>query len=157
MICDRLERSHLYAHMDDRLAAGFVLLKRLLAEGSPEGRHGQDGGDVHAIVRSYVTGSPEGLMYEAHRRYTDIQCLAEGGETIYWAPAGQLTTATEYTEEEDVVLFAEADGSALRMMPGIFAVFFPSDAHKPDCQLDGPENVKKIVVKVRTPTGGAKR
>ena len=32
---------------------------------------------------------------------------------------------------------------------GMFAVFYPQDIHRPCMQIDGPEKVKKVVVKVR--------
>jgi YhcH/YjgK/YiaL family protein len=35
------------------------------------------------------------------------------------------------------------------LMPGIFAVFYPDDAHMPCCFVDKPEQVRKIVIKVR--------
>ena len=31
----------------------------------------------------------------------------------------------------------------------IYAVFFPEDVHRPCCMMDTPEDVKKIVLKVR--------
>ena len=54
------------------------------------------------------------------------------------------------------VLFYEEDESAneimLPMTDGCYAVFFPEDVHRPCCQMGQPEDVKKIVLKVRTDT-----
>ena len=35
------------------------------------------------------------------------------------------------------------------MRPGLFAVFFPQDAHMPGLAVDQPEPVKKMVIKIR--------
>jgi YhcH/YjgK/YiaL family protein len=35
------------------------------------------------------------------------------------------------------------------MNPGDFAIFFPSDVHRPACEVSGPETIRKVVVKVR--------
>lgn len=35
------------------------------------------------------------------------------------------------------------------MTDGCYAVFFPEDVHRPCCMMDAPEDVKKIVLKVR--------
>jgi YhcH/YjgK/YiaL family protein len=37
----------------------------------------------------------------------------------------------------------------LQLTPGSFALFYPEDAHKPNCAWDAPERVRKVVVKVR--------
>ena len=37
----------------------------------------------------------------------------------------------------------------LPMTDGCYAVFFPEDVHRPCCMMDTPEDVKKIVLKVR--------
>ena len=39
--------------------------------------------------------------------------------------------------------------STLTMTPGSFAVFFPSDVHRPGCLLDQSATVRKVVIKVR--------
>ena len=37
----------------------------------------------------------------------------------------------------------------LPMTDGCYAIFFPEDVHRPCCMMDAPEDVKKIVLKVR--------
>ena len=40
----------------------------------------------------------------------------------------------------------------LPMFTGSYAVFFPEDVHRPFCQMDGPEDIKKIVIKIKLDT-----
>jgi len=37
----------------------------------------------------------------------------------------------------------------LPLEAGMFAIFFPQDIHRPCMQIDGPEKVKKVVIKVK--------
>jgi len=39
--------------------------------------------------------------------------------------------------------------SMLTMTPGSFAVFMPTDVHRPGCVVDQPQAIRKVVVKVR--------
>ena len=87
-------------------------------------------------------------LYEAHRRYIDLQYLVEGRETIYWRPVERLDSGGGLRIGPDIVFFRDAAGSALLLEPGLFVVFYPDDAHKPGCHTDVPEQVRKIVVKI---------
>ena len=53
----------------------------------------------------------------------------------------------EYNTDKDIVFFS-GETTPLILEPGMFAFFFPQDIHRPCMQLDGPEKVKKVVVKV---------
>jgi YhcH/YjgK/YiaL family protein len=84
-----------------------------------------------------------------HRRDIDVQYILSGQEVIHWAPTEELLPAGEYSEENDTMFF-EAEGRArLHLTPGTFALFYPEDAHKPNCARDEPERVRKVVVKVQ--------
>lgn len=45
------------------------------------GRHEIDGDRVFALVQNYTTNPIEGALYEAHRRYSDIQFVFSGRKT----------------------------------------------------------------------------
>jgi YhcH/YjgK/YiaL family protein len=60
---------------------------------------------------------------------------------------GQTVTA-EYLPEKDIVFFS-GETTQLIVEAGMFAVFYPQDVHRPCMQIDGPEKVKKVVVKVK--------
>ena len=58
---------------------------------------------------------------------------------------------TGSVEEKDTLYYQENPKSGevmLQMTPGTYAIFFPEDVHRPFCQIDKPERVKKIVVKI---------
>jgi len=111
----------------------------------PLGRHDIAGG-IHAIVNKYKTLHPEETFIECHRKFIDIQIMLHGAEKIGVC----LTDNCEqlaYNERQDFqTLKGEVDIITLRQ--GYFAIFFPQDGHMPQLQLDGPEDVKKLVIKV---------
>jgi len=45
--------------------------------------------------------------------------------------------------------FVGRPGLSLDLSAGYFAIFYPEDAHMPGLAVEGPESVKKVVVKVR--------
>lgn len=116
----------------------------------PVGRYDFEDG-MYYMVQEYETKNPEGLPYEAHRNYIDIQFVAAGEERIGLAPLGEIAEITqEYSPEKDVLFGKVPAGKLLPMKPGYAFVLLPEDAHLP--QLDPADgvkcHVKKIVFKV---------
>jgi YhcH/YjgK/YiaL family protein len=149
MILDTLSNAARYAPLGPRLARGFEWLARF-QPGMADGRHPIDGDDVYALVQSYVTAPPSEKKWEAHRVYLDIQYLASGTETIFWAPVATLAPTTEYDSAKDYQLFADpAAATPLLLTPGSFAIFYPPDGHKPCCLAGAAGPVKKVVIKAR--------
>ncbi len=111
-----------------------------------------DGDRISAQIQAYDSIAAEETRFEAHRRYIDIQIVLSGSETIYWAPLARTPKIrTAYNYDNDVVFFEDPEVSvALRLDAGDFAIFFPSDAHKPRCIANKREKIAKIVVKVAT-------
>lgn len=109
-----------------------------------------DGDRIKAQIQSYTTQDPEDAKFEAHRLFIDLQIIVSGQETIHWAPLARLPEVqTPYDYGNDLVFFEEPEWSVpIRMQEGDFAIFFPSDGHKPKCRVDAPEQVGKIVIKI---------
>jgi len=149
MILDTLDHVARYTGMNSVLDAGLEYLSKAAATGLADGRYPIDGERLRASVTTSPTRETEAVPFEAHRRYIDIQCLLSGSETIYWMPREGCVVRQEYSAEKDIELLADGRASALILRPGMFAVFFPSDAHKPGCYSARQEEVQKLVIKVR--------
>lgn len=151
MISDRIENNWIYFNnKKSTLYIGFKFITEVFNQNTPDGRYNIKGTDIYALVQSYSTEAPENKKLESHRRYIDIQYIVSGKEVIGWLPTEGLKAMTPYSEEKDVVFYHNAEGmSQLVLMPGIFVVFYPHDAHRPGCFLDKPSSVRKIVVKVK--------
>lgn len=108
---------------------------------------------MYALLSSYTTAAADTKKLEAHRRYADIQVVPQGEERILWTPVQGLESVEDHLADKDVMFFRDREGQAgstpLHLIPGLFALFFASDAHKPCCSLREPAAVRKLVIKVR--------
>ncbi len=110
------------------------------------------GRDIYARVMSYDTVEPTESKVEAHRLYIDIQCSLAYGERIDWFPLEGLKPVSDYNPEKDTTNYSRPSfvPASVCVMPGMFAVFFPEDAHMPKLIIDQSHTIKKVVVKLHT-------
>ena len=101
-----------------------------------------------ALVSEYNSKKPEDCRLEAHQIYADIQYIVSGKEAIGFVTLKNQEVAVAYNPEKDIIFFS-GETTPLILEAGMFAVFFPQDVHRPCMQIDGPEIVKKVVVKVK--------
>jgi biofilm protein TabA len=123
-----------------------------LVPGTPDGKYEIDGENIFAIISSYDTSPRLQRKPEAHREYVDIQILLSGREIIEWYPLEGLKVDLQYDESKDVGFYDLPDTpkASVVLEPGIFAVFFPHDAHMPQvAPEDKSEPVLKAVIKLK--------
>ncbi len=148
MILDQLKNWRRYAALKE-LRPAFEFIERHANETLPEGRLEIDGARLFALPQSYPPRPIEGSLFEAHRRYADVQYIAAGAEMIGYAPTDTLKEETPYDPEKDIAFYAQpARYTPVAVPAGYFAVFYPEDAHMPCCRLDSDDRVRKLVVKV---------
>lgn len=111
------------------------------------GRYDIEGDRIFALVQRYETKPPEEGVWEAHRRYIDVQFVAAGVEGMAYAPIANLTVTQPYAPDKDVELLA-GSGDFVTVSTGMFTVFFPQDAHMPCLACKASQPVAKVVVKV---------
>ena len=148
MILDKLENTDFYSGISNNLTKGFDYLKSTDLLILKSGRHEIDGNEVFALVSEYDTKDHFDCRPEAHQTYTDIQYIISGREAIGFVTLNNQLITSEFDKEKDITFYS-CDTSPLILEAGMFAVFFPQDVHCPCMQIDGPEKVKKVVVKVR--------
>ena len=153
-----MERSHLIGKLAESerfyeyhplFPKAFEFLKRPdLAELQP-GRYDIDGDKCWASVQEVELKPLAERKLETHRKYIDIQSPLTGPECIGLAKMSAEALALPFDEEKDFVLY-EGESNPVTLTPGEFAIFFPPhDAHAPCCATEnGPENIKKVVVKI---------
>ena len=90
--------------------------------------------------------------YEFHRRMADVQVVLQGEEDVYNLPLHTLTTPSAqdaFDEARDLGFFDDTLRlSPVRLVPGIFALLLPWDAHMPSMAVASPATVRKMVVKL---------
>jgi biofilm protein TabA len=141
--------------------AAFAYVAELLRDGSTararlrEIKRGESqkidlGDGVFAVEQVYETKPrPEGF-FESHRKYIDVQVVAEGEELMEVIDASRIAVREPYVVERDLITYVDGvDASLLRAIPGQVAIFFPVDVHMPSLQLrSAPVLVRKSVAKV---------
>lgn len=147
MVHDRIENAGLYAGLGPRFR---IALEWLAANGAScaaeEPVAVADG--VVARPARYVPHAPDPARFEFHRRFADVQFVAEGEERVLVAPLSQTRAVAPFDEAADVG-FGSAEGGAVRLRAGEFLVLFPHEAHQPGVAAEtGAGKVRKIVVKV---------
>ena len=134
------------------LEKALEFLRRPGAAALADGEYELDGRRVYAVVQRYATAPAAAPRFEAHRKYIDVQYVAEGEEVIGWTPLAGLAVTEPYDPAKDIC-FGRAAGAwtPLRLAAGELAVLWPGDAHAPRLAAGAPGPVTKIVVKVEVP------
>ncbi len=133
--------------LGERLTKALTFLQKTDAQSLPSGRIDLDGNRVFALVQRYDSKPQSAGMWEAHRKYFDIQFVAQGQELMGYANLAQLQAGT-YIEDKDFMPL-QGEGSFLLMPAGMFIILGPQDAHMPQIAVnDQPSPVVKIVCKV---------
>ena len=78
----------------------------------------------------------------------EIESTKSVGE-LYAPLSGDNPIEENFFDSRDVQFFASvADESDLVLGTGAYAVFYPTDIHRPGCIAGVPEKVRKVVVKI---------
>jgi biofilm protein TabA len=132
------------------LQKGLLYLKNTDFSTISVGRHDIDGDTIFALVSEYVTEPKEARKPEAHQKYIDIQYLAEGEERI---GCSLLYPEYEVTQDElalkDLIFYKDVKQEVdMLLKPGVYAILFPNDVHRPCCMTGIAAKVKKVVIKI---------
>ncbi len=86
--------------------------------------------------------------YEAHRKYSDLQCLITGDEIMKRCHIDACSEGNEYSDEHDCIIYMKAKRETVcHVYAGEFAFFEPEDAHSPGTRGDVP-SVRKLIFKI---------
>lgn len=146
MIIDRLRNPSPLFTLPPRLARALEYLRATDMRTVPIGRHDLDGDDLFALVQEYTTRAADACVWEAHRRYIDVQFVVTGAERMGVASLAQLREREAYDAARDVAFF-EPGSEFVTVRAGMFAIFGPEDVHSPGHAAGQPGLVRKVVVK----------
>jgi YhcH/YjgK/YiaL family protein len=147
MIVDKLENGAYYYSLGARIQKAIEYLKNSSLSEIEVGKYQIEGDDIFALVSEYDTKSVETGLWEAHKRYIDIQYIIKGSEKIGYTSVENLKTTVEYDESKDI-LFGTANGDFVTLQQGMFMILAPQDGHMPSIYCEKPERVKKVVIKI---------
>jgi YhcH/YjgK/YiaL family protein len=146
MIIDRMQNSHLYYALNAKFKRAFEYIHQIDAGAIPVGRYEIDGELMYALVQEYSTKRQEQGVWEAHRRYIDLQYVVQGAEGVGYANINHLEQGA-YDSARDFLPLHGA-GDLVTLHSGSFVILMPEDAHMPGMAITSPAPVRKIVVKI---------
>jgi YhcH/YjgK/YiaL family protein len=149
MIIDKIENSHLYINLGERIQKSFSYIKQTELKKLQPGRYDIDGDDIFALISTYQTKPESEGKLEAHKKYIDVQYVFEGEELMGYAPLGNQEILESYKEENDIIFYT-GEKVFIKVTEGMFAIFFPDDVHMPGISVNKNSPAKKLVIKVRT-------
>ena len=149
MVIDKLSEINKYASLHPRFVKSidYIVTNNLLI--AEPGTVLVDGEDIKAIImEGNCVPAEESLAgFECHNTYIDIQIVLKGKETVGWrARTSCSAPKDEYSEEKDVLFYADAPTLFFELQAGMFSIYFPEDVHAP---MIGDDPIKKVVMKVR--------
>ena len=148
MVYDKIDNIENYKGLSEDIYEGLKFLK----SATPElvcGVH-EINPRVKAIVSEYETKAVNENGYEAHKKYIDIQYLLSGAEKVFCQPVEKLKETKPYKEDIEAAFYtANIQPIEMELGNGYFAVYYPQDGHMPCLCVENPEDVKKVVVKVK--------
>ena len=151
MIIDALDHLRFYGSLHPLIVPVADWLADPRHAGIADGRHELAPG-LAVIAETDTTHPPAIRRYESHRTHIDIQVNLAGGEGMDWTPVAGLAVADDFQEGGDIAFYHEPaqPGTRLLVLPGMFTIFFPQDAHKPVLHPYGhPVPYRKLVFKLR--------
>jgi YhcH/YjgK/YiaL family protein len=149
MILDTLDNAARYTSLHPLFTKVFDYLRTVNGT-EALGRHDIEGDQAFALVQTYATKKVETALFEAHRKYIDVQFIFSGRETILWAPLAAMKEETmAYHETKEAALWKLVpEATDLHLSGGHFCILYPEDAHAPCVEWGASEQVFKVVVKV---------
>jgi len=147
MIFDTLDNLARYEGLGHDLPRALKFLSETDLTTLRIGRTDIDGENLYVLAQEYVTKPAAEGKWEAHRKYIDIQFMASGIERMGFAHL-RFMQVGEYIPEKDFQALS-GTGSFVDVFAGSFVIFFPEDGHMPCLCVEEPQQVRKVVLKVK--------
>lgn len=128
-------------------ALNFIISQPL--EQLAVGKYKINGDQIFCLIQECTTKNAEQINPESHHQYIDIQYLIHGDEYIGHSCKLNQIPIIDKTPEQDILFYSQIKNESwLHLTPGMFAVFFPHDIHRPCCHPQHPSVIKKAVLKI---------
>jgi biofilm protein TabA len=124
-------------------------LRRVNLGALAPGRYEIEGDRLFYLVQDVDLRTMEESRLEAHRKYADIQIPVSAAERYGFAWQPDLAPSDDQFEANDLAFYPAPDcESFIDAVPGTYLVFLPEELHRPCLAIEGPERIRKAVVKV---------
>ena len=144
MVVDKLENLEKYVSLNPLFAQAVEFLKATDLDAHEIGKIRLKEGELMVNFSQTKPKTKEEAKLETHNQFIDIQIPLSGVEVMGYTAREDLPEA-DYDADKDISFYPGLAESYIPVKPGMFAIFFPQDAHAPGVSPDG---VKKVIVKV---------
>lgn len=128
----------------------FEFLKNTKLDTLSVGKHLIDGENVFAAVSTGTPKAQDKAGWESHKSYIDVHVMITGKERIGVAPVATATVTKPYNPTSDGAGYAlSSEAKYYEADSNTMIILFPSDAHSPGNRVDGYDQVKKVVIKIK--------
>ncbi len=148
MILDKIDNSQLYYSTHPLFRKAFDFISTTDFGSMALGKHLIEGDALFAIVMEYDTQEAGNCKVETHKKYIDLQYMIAGEEFVGIATLKDQKPINSYDIEGDFTFYNESNLSKIQLKTGHFAIFYPNDMHQTMIQIERPQNVRKVVVKI---------
>lgn len=150
MIIDSISNLRHYIGIEEYTQKIQEFIARYEEEQLEDGRYEICGEQLFALVQTFTTKPCEEQRMESHKNYIDLQYVHQGKEAMYWDLVDRLEVEEDRTPDQDIVFYKKSTPfTRVVVEEKMFAYFLTHDAHRPGCQVDGPNEVTKIVFKIK--------
>lgn len=115
----------------------------------PVGRTNIDGDNLYVTIDHPQLREESTARAESHDNYADLQLIIEGSEIMGYAAKRDMGEPVESHPDSDIYFYKEGGFSRILFRKGMFAIFFPNDAHAPCIKAPSCEKVTKAVFKIK--------
>lgn len=150
MVFDSIANAHRYYNLLPGIKDVFDYVENHMKNPVENGRYDVSE-NVYVMVKRYPTEPADKLRYETHKKWVDVQVMINGTEYMGWRSVNPAEWPDPYDPETDASFHPDMTGTDLKVEGGMFVIFFPEDAHKPGYYIHEPEDVEKLVFKVKLP------
>jgi len=148
MIIDTIKNASQYAELHPDLPKVLQQIAAVDPLTAETGRYDIPESEAFFMIQKYETKDVTKGLWEAHRKFIDLQFIVSGIELIGYKEISKLQESVKYSEESDAA-FLEGEGNFLLMGAGMFMILYPQDAHMPCISVEtSPCSVVKIVAKL---------
>ncbi|MGE0088288.1 MAG: YhcH/YjgK/YiaL family protein [Bacteroidales bacterium] len=146
MIYDQISNAEKYFCLHPLFEKAFQYLLKNDFLKIPAGKYQIEQDSLFALVNNYFSKSIDESFAESHKKYIDIQLVISGKERMGFGLLDDFTHE-QYDAEKDLQKHA-GKLNFIDVEKNRFVLFFPNDIHMPGLQVDKPEEIKKVVIKV---------
>ena len=146
MIYDHLSNATKYTNLHPLFEKAFQYLTKNDFSTFKPGKYQIEQDSIFVLVNNYFSKGIDESFAESHKKYIDIQLVISGKERMGFGLIDNFTHEL-YDSEKDLQKHT-GKLNFLDVEKNQFVIFFPNDIHMPGIQIEHPEEVLKVVMKV---------